>query len=304
MAKILHKRDGYRTVSGHYLSRIVSAVVLVVGTPATRLPAVQGADNAEERLEAAIHREVVVGDLNGAMSQYRGILAEKAVPRSVAARALLQLGECQEKLGQDKEAYSTYRLLVADYAGEAAVANRARLKLSAWSGPRNLRFEEGAVGKKPPGWFVPSLPKDADYVAELRRADCHSRVGCAVVQAPATAPNAIGNLMQSFSAAAYRGKTVRLSASLRLESFFPTSIGLHFPSAEDRAQLWFKVERANRRTGFSDNMDDRPVRSDQWTRCEITGMVDDDAQFINFGVLSIGTSRVWVDDIAFAVMGK
>jgi hypothetical protein len=108
--------------------------------------------------------------------------------------------------------------------------------------------------------------------------------------------------MQRFSAAAYRGKTVRLTASLRLDSWFPTLTGLHIPQPEDRAQLWLKVERPNRRTGFADTMEDRPIRNNNWTPCEITGMVDEDAQFINFGILSIGGGRAWVDDIAFEVI--
>jgi hypothetical protein len=79
-------------------------------------------------------------------------------------------------------------------------------------------------------------------------------------------------------------------------------VGLRLPNPEDRAQLWLNVERANRRPGFSDNMDDRPVRSLEWTRAEIVGEIDADAQFINFGVMSIGGGRVWVDDVSFEVI--
>jgi hypothetical protein len=34
---------------------------------------------------------------------------------------------------------------------------------------------------------------------------------------------------------------------------------------------------------------------------EITGAVDEDAQFINFGFLSIGGGRVWIDSVSFDV---
>jgi hypothetical protein len=179
------------------------------------------------------------------------------------------------------------------------------MRLAAWSGPRNLKFEEGVPGKVPPGWFVPSLPKDADYLAELRRDGCRSHTGCAVVLVPVNVPRPVGNLMQSFSAAAYTGKTVRLRAWLRLERFyFANAIGVRFPGPEDRAQMWLNVERSNRRNGFADNMDDRPVVSSDWTQCEITGEIDDDARFINFGVMSTGGGRLWVDDVSFEVIPK
>jgi serine/threonine-protein kinase len=142
-------------------------------------------------------------------------------------------------------------------------------------------------------------------MAELRRDHCRSRAGCAVVLAPANVPRPIGNLMQSFSAAAYAGKVVRLRAWLRLESFFASpALGLRLPAPEDRAQLWLTVERANRKKGFSENMDDRPVRSSGWTQCEIVGQIDEDARFINFGILSIGGGRVWVDDVSLDVISQ
>jgi len=281
-----------------------AALILALGLIGAAL--VSGALlDPEAMLEAAIHREIVDGDLSGAVQQYRSIIARKETSRPVAARAFLEIGLCQEKSGQREEAYDTFRRVVTEYGDQPEIAALARTKLDAWSGPRNLKFEEGAVGKAPPGWFVPSLPKDADYLAELRRGEgCHSRVGCAVVLAPRNVPRPVGNLMQSFSAAAYRGKTVRLRAWLRLEVAFMTPNGVRLPEGEDRAQMWLNVERANHRNGFSDNMDDRPVRSGNWTRCEIVGEINEDARFINFGVMSIGGGRVWVDDVSFDVIPR
>jgi hypothetical protein len=280
------------------ISILAAAMIISAGMLTAAQP------DAEEQLAAAIHSEVVIGDLPGAVQQYRSIVARTGTPRGVSARALLQIGLCQEKLGQRKEAYDTYRRLVTDYGDQTEIAERVRTKIEAWSGPRNLKFDEGVVGKVPPGWFVPSLPKDADFLAELRRGEgCHSRAGCAVVMAPRNVPRPVGNLMQSFSAAAYTGKTVRLRARLRLETLFVAGFGVRFPEPDDRAQMWLNVERANRRTGFSDNMDDRPVRGNEWTMCEIVGEIGEDARFINFGVMSIG-GRVWVDDVSFDVIPR
>jgi tetratricopeptide (TPR) repeat protein len=290
---------------GYFRTWFTYAVYMLVftATPERGAKAAGGRD-ADVQLEAAIHKEIVMGDLAGAMEIYRGILADGAAPRPVAAKALLQMGQCLEKLGQSEEAYAKYQRLVSEYSDQSTELTQARVRLAAWSSPRNLKFEEGIPGRMPPGWRVPALPEDSSRLAELRRQDCHSDVGCAVVMAAANIPRPEGTLMQKFSAAAYRGKTVRLRAWLRLDSLFVDGPTLRLPSPEDRAQLWLKVIRTNHRVGFSDNMDDRPVRATEWTRCEITGEIDEDAEFINFGVITIGGGKVWIDDVSFDVIGK
>ena len=159
-------------------------------------------------------------------------------------------------------------------------------------GPRNLKFEQGVPGKAPPGWIVVSLPKDADSMAQLRRTGCRSGAGCAAIRVPPNALSPVASLMQSFSAAAYRGNTIRLRAWVRLES----------ADSQDHAQMFLRVDRANRQTGFFDNMSDRPVRSAELTRCEIVCPVDRDATFVDFGFMSIGKGTVWVDEVSFDVL--
>jgi len=252
-----------------------------------------GADGARQ-LEAAIHREMVLGDLKGAIEGYRGVLALEGAGRAVAARALFQMGQCQEKLGNRAAAEDAYRRVADDY-GDQEQAPGARAKLAEWNeavpGPRNLKFEEGTPGKAPPGWTVLALAKDADFLAPLQRRGCRGE-SCVLVQAPPNAPSPYGAMMQSFDASAYRGKTVRLRAWMRVEPALP----------DDHGQMLLAVSRANRRSGFFDNMGDRPVRSGQWTQCEIVGAVDRDAQFIDFGFMSFGKGRVWVDGVSFEVV--
>ena len=297
MAEMLRKRDTLRIPLTHWL-----LILAVMGT------LIAGGMDFEMQLESAIHREMVLGDLKGAIERYKAILAQPALSRPVAARAVFQLGECLEKSGQRQGAYAAYVRVTREYGDQGEVAGQARALLAVWekpvSGPRNLNFEEGVVGKVPPGWFVPALPRDANHLAELRRTGCRSRIGCAVVLVPPNAPTPLGNLMQSFGAAAYRGKRVRLRAWLRLEDQGPDEqpgarLGIWELLRPSRAQMWLSVDRASRRPGFFDNMDDRPVRSTDWTRCEIATPIDDDATFINFGVMSIGRGRVWVDDVSF-----
>jgi hypothetical protein len=289
MAEMLPNPDQFGVALPNCICKLAFVMMLASGISLAASP--------EADLERAIHREIVLGDLKGAMEQYRAILAEPAKSREVAARTLFQIGQCQEKLGQRREAYESFARVTSEFRDQLAIAAQARYELAAWeaplAGPRNLSFAQGTPGKAPPGWIVPSLPKDADYTAELRRTGCRSATGCAVLLVPANAPALNANLMQSFSAAAYRGKNVRFSAWLRLEAF----------DSDGRAQMFLSVDRPNGQSGFFDNMSDRPIRSAMWTRYEITCHVDQDATFVNFGVVALGLlTRVWVDDASFEVM--
>jgi len=279
---------------------LLSVAALLAGPPPTDQIA-----GVEAQLEAAIHREMVDGNLPNAIAQYQAILAQPAKSRPAAAQSLFRMAQCLEKLGQRKEAHALYTRVASEYADEAGFAAQARAKLAGWTdalpGPRNLRFEQGEPGEVPPGWFVPSVVPPAatsgGRLAELRRKGCRSTGSCVLVFSPApfsptNAPQSVGDLMQSFSAAAYRGKTVRLRAWLRLEAADP----------QDRAQIWLRVVRTNGQSGFFDDMNDRPVRSPYWTKREIASQIDSDAQFLDFGVSSIGKGRVWADDVSFEIV--
>jgi hypothetical protein len=269
---------------------------LMLGTNSLMSADTAAVVSGEQLIEAAIHREIVLGDLPGALERYTAILRDPANPRPVHARALFQQAQCFEKLAKREEAQKTYSRLVKDYADQPEFTARARARLAEWNeatpGPSNLNFSQGAPGKLPPFWFVPALPKDANQWAQVRRDGCINK-SCAIVLVPENAPARVGNLIQSFSAVAYRGKTLRLTAWLRLEAADP----------EDRAQMWLTVDRANNKKGFLD-MGNRPVRSADWTRCEIQTRIDDDATFITFGIMLIGRGMVWVDNVSVEMVSS
>lgn len=164
-------------------------------------------------------------------------------------------------------------------------------------GPQNLDFHEGSEDGVPAGWFVPQTLRAMGYGAELSKAGCKSEV-CAVVTTPPgrvqQQPNAFGNLMQTFPAGAYRGKTIRLRAALRLEA----------SKHSDAAQMWLRVDCAERQACSFDNMGDRPVRTDKWKNVEIKVRVPVDAVSINIGLISIGNGRAWIDEITMEALAK
>ena len=86
--------------------------------------------SVESRLEAAVYREIVLGDLKGAMESYRGILASADLPRSVAARALFQLGQCLEKTGRREAAHQPYLRLMKEFGDQPAIAALASARLA------------------------------------------------------------------------------------------------------------------------------------------------------------------------------
>jgi len=94
----------------------------------------QGVTEAERLLQKAILLETVDGNLQAAIDQYKKIVAENGGNRVVAARALLRLAGCYEKLGV-AEAQKTYQQLINDYSDQTAEVALARQKLAALSGP-------------------------------------------------------------------------------------------------------------------------------------------------------------------------
>ena len=237
----------------------------------------------EAQLEAATYREMVVGDLKGAIEEYKAVLFS-AKSRTIAARALFQMGECFEKSGRKAEAQAVYTRLLSEFPDQAESSAQARVHLSAWAetlpSPPQLNFTMGGPGNVPPGWFLPVLPKDSG---------CPAGLSCTVVLVPGGAPIRVsGDFMQSFSAAAYRGKTVRLHARVRVEN----------GDADSHAQLWISVDRAK---GAGDRIMDRPVLQGDWSPTSVSAHVDEDATQLSFGVSGAGHERISVDDVSLEI---
>src|SRR5262245_3234771 len=89
---------------------------------------------AEILLQRGMKKELVDGDLNGAIEQYKQVLTSYGGNRSIAAKALLHLGQCYEKLGK-VEARGAYERMLREYADQQTEVKHARERLSVLSAP-------------------------------------------------------------------------------------------------------------------------------------------------------------------------
>ncbi len=108
----------------------LAIAVLVAGS--TRMSARQ-ADQAELLMQAARNKQVVEGKLDEAIKIYSDVLAKHANNRPVAARALVALGQCYEKLGtaQIAQARKAYERIVRKYPEQKDPVAQARARLAA-----------------------------------------------------------------------------------------------------------------------------------------------------------------------------
>ena len=89
----------------------------------------QAKDNrAEVALQSAIKKEVVDGDLKAAIEQYKKLAQNR--DQAVAAKALLRMGECYEKLG-DVEARKAYEQVLSRFPNQPEAVVQARARLTA-----------------------------------------------------------------------------------------------------------------------------------------------------------------------------
>lgn len=101
-----------------YLLPFMVAATLAVAQP----------KNPDAALGAARHLEEAEGNYPAAIEAYKRFLSQYGKDRALAAKALVRMGQCYEKLG-DAESRKIYERVMRDYADqkEAVAAARARL---------------------------------------------------------------------------------------------------------------------------------------------------------------------------------
>jgi len=139
----------------------LAALLVVALIPALQRAAQKG-DQAEVLLQAATNKQLMEGKLEEAIQLYKKILTGRPSNRAVAAKALLQMGQCYEKLGetQAQEARKAYERIARDFADQAEIVAQARVRLAALGGP-------GAAG----GLVTRRVLTDASDVGGVLTAD-------------------------------------------------------------------------------------------------------------------------------------
>ena len=107
---------------------------------------------ADVALEAAAKKEMVDGDLKGAIEQYKTIVATYAADHVVAAKALVRMGQCYEKLGdlEAGEARKAYERVLREYPDQKEAVSVARARL----GRNELAQRAGGMSSRQV-WTVP-----------------------------------------------------------------------------------------------------------------------------------------------------
>ena len=143
------------------------ALMVLAGLLAAPLAIAQKDDQAEMLMQAAHQKQLVEGQLEEAIQLYKRIVQEHTGNRAVAAKALLEMGQCYEKLG-NTEARKAYERVLRDYADQNEAAEQARARLAALSGNVASRASEMVTRRvwAGPGELVLGTPSsDGRYLS-------------------------------------------------------------------------------------------------------------------------------------------
>lgn len=166
---------------------------------------------------------------------------------------------------------------------------------------KNGQLELWSNSSVPDGWFSPRVTRERGYIVSEANDDVFEGESAALVDATMADPasQSFGNLSQVVDAVPLRGKRVRFRGAVKVDD----------ASKENRAQLWFRVDRvptAGQRIamGAFDNMGDRPIRGSEWKHYDIVATVDEDAQSLIVGMLVFGNAKAWLDDVSLTEVSE
>ena len=141
------------------LVAIALCAFLVIGYPINQTKD----DRAEVALQAAIKTETVDGNLKAAIEQYQKLA--NGSNRALAAKALVRMGQCHEKLG-DAEARKAYERVVRDFADQRDALAEAQKYLAANASQSETGLNAKLVFTTEDGrLFGESISRDGRYIA-------------------------------------------------------------------------------------------------------------------------------------------
>jgi hypothetical protein len=148
----------------------------------------------------------------------------------------------------------------------------------------------------PKGWIQAGM-NPGDYEMAVDPHGGHNGGACAYIKAKTPEARTFGTLMQTFDAAQYKGKRLRLSAWVK-------SAGI-----SKWAGVWMRIDGPADSRGYPamlgfDNMQGRPIKgTTDWKRYEVVLDVPGEAVSVNFGILLEGAGQAWLDGVSFDVVG-
>jgi len=105
------------------ITLLAGALAMLAGVPALT-------QSGQDLFQQALVKEQADGDLRAAIAIYERIVRDFRGDRTLAAKALVQMGRCHEKLGS-QEAQKAYEQVLKSYADQAEAAGYARARLAA-----------------------------------------------------------------------------------------------------------------------------------------------------------------------------
>ncbi len=158
--------------------------------------------------------------------------------------------------------------------------------------PNNLDFEQGELGKMPLSWILPSYADARKYTAAMNSTDAKTGKYCLELSRFAEYKDSLyGSVMQSIDAKPYRGKSIKFGAWVKTEIDGP----------KGSTHLWLIEYVKDNHINYYDMMEDRPIVINEWQYYEIEADIDEDAEYINFGLMLRGNGKAWIDGAKFEI---
>ena len=96
-------------------------------------------------------------------------------------------------------------------------------------------------------------------------------------------------IQQKIDAKPYAGKNLKLTGAVKTEG----DAGL--------AMLIVRVDRKEKKMGFFDNMQDRPIQQPEWKAYTITGKIDEDADSMYIGAICVNNGSFYFDGFTLQI---
>ncbi|MGG0664570.1 AraC family transcriptional regulator [Viridibacillus arvi] len=137
------------------------------------------------------------------------------------------------------------------------------------------------------GWSLSGTnPELYDFVVDGDVFHTGTKSGLLFAKGEANAQQ-FATIMQGFQANDYKGKRLKLSCYIKTENVL-------------KCGAWLRIDNTSGDTIQFDNMDNRSIQgTTDWNHYSIILDVSEESASIHFGVLLIGTGKVWADGFRF-----